>query len=147
MLTSLGRGDLKQVGVSAGPPTQVVRLARLAQQAGIDGLVASPQEIAAIRRACGDKLTLVIPGVRPQGSTTDDQKRILTPHRAMQAGANYLVVGRPVRDATDPRQAARDIVADMAPGAESTPFDGADTRQGLRSFVYWVNEGGVGWNR
>ena len=116
VLTSLGRDDLKQVGVSAGPATQVVRLARLAQQAGIDGLVASPQEIAAVRRACGDKLTLVIPGVRPQGSTADDQKRILTPHRAMQAGANYLVVGRPVRDATDPRQAARDIVADMARG-------------------------------
>ena len=88
----------------------------LPMQAGIDGLVASPQEIAAVRRACGDKLTLVIPGVRPQGSTADDQKRILTPHQAMQAGANYLVVGRPIRDATDPRQAARDIVADMAQG-------------------------------
>lgn len=116
VLTSLGRDDLKQIGVSAGPAAQVVRLARLAQQAGIDGLVASPQEIAAVRRACGDKLTLVIPGVRPQGSTADDQKRILTPHQAMQAGANYLVVGRPIRDATDPRQAARDIVADMAQG-------------------------------
>ena len=116
VLTSLGRDDLKQVGVRAGPAAQVVRLARLAQQAGIDGLVASPQEIAAIRRACGDKLTLVIPGVRPQGSTADDQKRILTPHQAMQAGANYLVVGRPIRDAADPRQAAHDMVADMARG-------------------------------
>lgn len=116
VLTSLGRDDLKQVGVRAGPAAQVVRLARLAQQVGIDGLVASPQEIAVIRRACGDKLTLVIPGVRPQGSTTDDQKRVLTPHQAMQAGANYLVVGRPIRDATDPRQAARDIVADMTQG-------------------------------
>ncbi len=116
VLTSLGRDDLKQVGVRAGPAAQVVRLARLAQQVGIDGLVASPQEIAAIRRACGDKLTLVIPGVRPQGSTADDQKRILTPHQAMRAGANYLVVGRPIRDATDPRQAARDIVTDMAWG-------------------------------
>ena len=116
VLTSLGRDDLKQVGVRAGPAAQVVRLARLAQQAGIDGLVASPQEIAAIRRACRDKLTLVIPGVRPQGSTADDQKRILTPHQAMQAGANYLVVGRPIRDAADPRQAARAMVADMARG-------------------------------
>lgn len=116
VLTSLGRDDLKQVGVRAGPAAQVVRLARLAQQVGIDGLVASPQEIAAIRRACGDKLTLVIPGVRPQGSTTDDQKRILTPRQAVRAGANYLVVGRPIRDATDPRQAARDIVADMTRG-------------------------------
>ena len=116
VLTSLGRDDLKHIGVSAGPATQVVRLAQLAQQAGIDGLVASPQEITAIRRACGDKLTLIIPGVRPQGSATDDQKRILTPHQAMQAGANYLVVGRPIRDATDPRQAARAIVADMARG-------------------------------
>ena len=116
VLTSLGRDDLKQIGVNAGPAAQVVRLARLARQAGIDGLVASPQEIAAVRRVCGDKLTLVIPGVRPQGSATDDQKRILTPHQAMQAGANYLVVGRPIRDAADPRQAARDIVADMARG-------------------------------
>ena len=121
VLTSLGRDDLKRVGVRAGPATQVVRLAQLAQQAGIDGLVASPREIAAIRRACGDKLTLVIPGVRPQGSTADDQKRILTPHQAMQAGANYLVVGRPIRDATDPRQAARDIVADMARGLRKQP--------------------------
>ncbi len=116
VLTSLGRDDLKHIGVSAGPATQVVRLAQLAQQAGIDGLVASPQEITAIRRACGDKLTLIIPGVRPQGSATDDQKRILTPHQAMQAGANYLVVGRPIRDATDPRQAARAIAADMTRG-------------------------------
>jgi orotidine-5'-phosphate decarboxylase len=121
VLTSLGRDDLKRVGVRAGPATQVVRLAQLAQQAGIDGLVASPREIAAIRRACGDKLTLVIPGVRPQGSTADDQKRILTPHQAMQAGANYLVVGRPIRDATDPRQAVRDIVADMARGLRKQP--------------------------
>lgn len=121
VLTSLGRDDLKQVGVRAGPAAQVVRLARLAQQVGIDGLVASPQEIAAVRRACGDNLTLVIPGVRPQGSTADDQKRILTPHQAMQAGANYLVVGRPIRDATDPRQAARDIVTDMAWGLSERP--------------------------
>ena len=121
VLTSLGRDDLKRVGVRAGPATQVVRLAQLAQQAGIDGLVASPREIAAIRRACGDKLTLVIPGVRPQGSTADDQKRILTPHQAMQAGANYLVVGRPIRDATDPRQTVRDIVADMARGLRKQP--------------------------
>ena len=129
VLTSLGRDDLKQIGVSAGPAAQVVRLARLAQQAGIDGLVASPREITAIRRACGDKLTLVIPGVRPQGSTADDQKRILTPHQAMQAGANYLVVGRPIRDATDPRQAARDIVADMARGLSKRPQTVTRSRQ------------------
>ena len=129
VLTSLGRDDLKQVGVRAGPAAQVVRLARLAQQVGIDGLVASPQEIAAIRRACGDKLTLVIPGVRPQGSTTDDQKRVLTPRQAMQAGANYLVVGRPIRDATDPRQAARDIVADMTRGPSERPQAGTRSRQ------------------
>ncbi len=121
VLTSLRRDDLKQTGVSAGPAAQVVRLARLAQQAGIDGLVASPQEIVAIRRACGDKLTLVIPGVRPQGSADDDQKRILPPQQATQAGADYLVVGRPIRDATDPRQAARDIVADMARGLSTRP--------------------------
>ncbi len=124
VLTSLGRDDLKQIGVRAGPAAQVVRLARLAQQSGVDGLVASPQEIAVVRRACGDKLTLVIPGVRPQGSTTHDQKRILTPHQAMQAGANYLVVGRPIRDATDPRQAARGIVEDMARGLSGSTHGG-----------------------
>lgn len=116
VLTSLSRDDLRHIGVRAGPAAQVVRLAQLAQLAGMDGLVASPQEIAVVRRTCRDKLTLVIPGVRPQGSTANDQKRIMTPHQAMQAGANYLVVGRPIRDAADPRQAARAIVEDMVRG-------------------------------
>ena len=133
VLTSLGRDDLTHIGVRAGPAAQVVRLARLAQQAGVDGLVASPQEIAAVRRACGDKLTLATPGVRPQGSAAHDQKRTLTPQQAMQAGADYLVIGRPIRDATDPRQAARGIVKDMARGlsgpTQNRPAHGNGTKK------------------
>ena len=120
VLTSLSRDDLKQTGVGAAVTTQVVRLAKLAQQAGISGLVASPHEITALRRECGKKLTLVIPGIRSQSDATDDQKRVLTPSQAMQAGANYIVVGRPIRDATDPRQAARCIVGEMEHGLRET---------------------------
>ena len=120
VLTSLSRDDLKQTGVGAAVATQVVRLAKLAQQAGISGLVASPHEIAALRRACGKKLTLVIPGVRSQGDATDDQKRVLTPSQAMRAGADYIIVGKPIRDAQDPRQAARRIVEEMEDGLRET---------------------------
>ncbi len=120
VLTSLNRDDLKQTGVGAAVATQVVRLAKLAQQAGISGLVASPHEITALRRACGKKLTLVIPGVRSQGDATDDQKRVLTPSQAMRAGADYIVVGKPIRDAQDPRQAARRIVEEMEDGLRET---------------------------
>ena len=120
VLTSLNRDDLKQTGVGAAVATQVVRLAKLAQQAGISGLVASPHEITALRRACGKKLTLVIPGIRSQGDATDDQKRVLTPSQAMRAGADYIVVGKPIRDAKDPCQAARRIVEDMEHGLRET---------------------------
>ena len=116
VLTSLSRDNLKQTGVSATVATQVVRLAKLAQEAGISGIVASPHEITALQRACGRKLTLVIPGIRSQGAAPDDQKRIMTPSQAMQAGADYIVVGKPIRDATDPRQAARCLVEEMEHG-------------------------------
>ena len=117
VLTSLSREDLKRVGIMAGIESQVVRLARLAKESGMDGAVASPQEIGAIRKACGRGFTIVTPGVRLAKDAHDDQKRVTTPAEAVRAGADYLVVGKPIRDARSPRDAARAIVADMEKGA------------------------------
>ena len=122
VLTSLNRDDLQHTGVSAPVETQVIRLARLAQQAGLDGVVASPLEVARLRQECGSTFQLVIPGVRPADAAQDDQKRIMTPREAIVSGADYLVVGRPIRDAVDPRQAARHIVEEIAAGiAQAKP--------------------------
>ena len=88
---------------------QVIRLADLAQSAGLDGVVCSPCEIAPIRKACGSDLKLVVPGIRPEGAAAGDQKRILTPKEALTRGADYLVIGRPITDATDRAEAARAI--------------------------------------
>jgi len=83
-------------------------------------VVASPMEIARIRRECSKNLLLIVPGVRSQGETWDDQKRVLTPEEAMRIGADYLVVGKPIRDAKDPREAARQIVREMEQGLTSS---------------------------
>jgi orotidine-5'-phosphate decarboxylase len=116
VLTSLGREDLKRVGVMSGVENQVVRLARLAREAGMDGVVASPLEVARIRSECGPGFLIVTPGVRPDDGEWQDQKRVMTPEGAIRAGADYLVVGSPIRDAEDPVGAARDIVANMERG-------------------------------
>jgi len=116
VLTSLSRDDLKRVGVMAGIESQVVRLARLAKESAMDGVVASPHEIATIRKACGRSFTIVTPGVRPPRAGWDDQKRVMSPEDAIRAGADYLVVGKPIRDAKNPVQAARAIIADMERG-------------------------------
>ncbi len=116
VLTSLNRDDLKRVGVAGGVENQVVRLARLSQEAKMDGVVASPQEIAPIRKECGRGFLIVTPGVRLRGGTWEDQKRVTTPEAAVRAGADYLVVGQPIRDAADPVVAAREIVAAMERG-------------------------------
>jgi orotidine-5'-phosphate decarboxylase len=116
VLTSLSRHDLQQTGVAAGVEKQVLRLAKLAQEAGLHGVVTSPQEVARLRHECGPGLQLVVPGIRPPDAAWDDQKRVLTPQQAMQGGADYLVVGRPIRDAPDPRVTAQQIVRDMAQG-------------------------------
>jgi orotidine-5'-phosphate decarboxylase len=121
VLTSLNRDDLKRVGVISGIENQVVRLARLAKEAGMDGAVASPQEIAPIRKECGRGFLIVTPGVRPRGKSWEDQKRVTTPEAAIRAGADYLVVGQPIREAADPVAAAREIVAAMERGL--TPPD------------------------
>ncbi len=126
VLTSLTADDLRSVGIRAGLTSQVVRLASLARQSGMDGVVASPREIVKIREACGPQFTIVTPGVRLADMDWDDQKRVATPQAAIRAGADYVVVGKPIRDAASPRDAARAIVADMAKGFT------AGARSGLR---------------
>ena len=93
---------------------QVVHLARLAKSAGLDGVVASPQEIEAIRDACGPDFLIVTPGVRPAGAELGDQKRVMTPGEAVRRGADYVVIGRPITAADDPIAAARAISAEIA---------------------------------
>jgi orotidine-5'-phosphate decarboxylase len=117
VLTSLNQDDMKHIGVRSGVESQVVRLARLAREAGMDGVVASPHEVARIRRECGRRFLIVTPGIRPPKGPLDDQKRVMTPEAAIRAGANYLVVGSPIRDAADPAAAARAIVEAMERGA------------------------------
>jgi len=119
VLTSLGARDLRRVGIADAVENQVVRLARLAKKAGMDGVVASPLEVARIRRNGGKGLLIVTPGVRPVTASRDDQKRVLSPGEAVRAGADYLVVGRPITEASDPRAVVREIVADMARGVTS----------------------------
>ena len=105
--------DIPRTVARAGVESQVVRLAKLAHEAGMDGVVASPHEVAPIRRECGRNFLIVTPGVRPLQADWGDQKRVMTPGEAIRNGADYLVVGRPILDAPDPVAAAREIVADM----------------------------------
>lgn len=113
VLTSLDAGDLAAAGVGGSVEDQVVRLARLAQDSGVDGVVCSPKEIGPIRRACGPDLILTVPGIRPAGAERGDQKRVMTPREAVEAGATYLVIGRPITGAPDPARAARDIARSL----------------------------------
>jgi len=116
VLTSLDGSALNSVGVAATPMDQVVRLARLSQDAGLDGVVASPQETSAIRAACGPEFVIVTPGIRggAAASGPDDQQRTATPAGAIEAGSSYLVIGRPITGAGDPRAAAQRIAAEIA---------------------------------
>jgi orotidine-5'-phosphate decarboxylase len=113
VLTSLDAGDLDEVGQKGPPEAQVERLARLAQASGLDGVVCSPREIARLRKACGPDFLLVVPGIRPSWSAAGDQKRIMTPGEAVAAGADVLVIGRPITGADDPLAAARRIGAEL----------------------------------
>jgi orotidine-5'-phosphate decarboxylase len=113
VLTSLDDGDLEEIG-ARGPVASLVHTrAQLAIEAGCHGVVASPQEAAAIRRFAPNDFLIVTPGVRPAGAATGDQKRVMTPRDARAAGADLVVVGRPLRDAKDPAATAREIVADL----------------------------------
>jgi orotidine-5'-phosphate decarboxylase len=113
VLTSLEAADLAAMGISGTPLEQVVRLARLAKASGIDGVVCSPREIAGVRAACGADFLIVTPGVRPAGGELGDQKRVMTPKEALAAGADILVIGRPITAASDPAQAARAILESL----------------------------------
>ena len=119
VLTSLDRRALEtEVGVTASIDGHVLRLADAARQAGLDGCVASPQEIRRIRLALGARFAIVTPGIRPASTAAaDDQKRVATPRAALEAGADYLVVGRPITAAPDPKAAAAAIIAELARGA------------------------------
>lgn len=113
VLTSMDDADLSAVGQSAPALDQVVRLAKLTQEAGLDGVVCSALEIEAIRAACGADFKLVVPGIRPASADAGDQKRVMTPSQAVDAGADYLVIGRPITQADDPAAAARAIADEL----------------------------------
>lgn len=120
VLTSSDQETLSEIGVSSEPADLVCRLALLAEAAGMDGVVASPREVRLIREAITNPQFIVVtPGVRPSGSAAGDQSRIMTPGDAVSAGANYLVVGRPILEATDPVRAAQQIIREMETGSEN----------------------------
>ena len=114
VLTSLDAEMLHETGVAGGPRQQALRLGRLAMGSGADGLICSPHEIAPLRDTLGDAPVLVVPGIRPEGEAAGDQKRVMTPHEARIAGADWIVVGRPITRAADPARAAAAIAAMLA---------------------------------
>jgi len=110
MLTSLDETAIAEVGYKDGLSDRVVQMAKLTQECGLDGVVCSSHEIELIRAACGDDFALMVPGIRPAGSASGDQKRIMTPLDAMDKGATHLVIGRPITQAENPAQAAQEIL-------------------------------------
>lgn len=114
VLTSMADADVKELGISATASEQVLHLAGIAQRTGCGGLVCSPQEVVEIRRRLGGEPVLVTPGIRPAGADVGDQSRIATPAEAIRAGADYLVIGRPITAAADPAAAARQIAATLS---------------------------------
>jgi orotidine-5'-phosphate decarboxylase len=113
VLTSIDDAALDATGQRGPAADQVVRLASLTQKSGLDGVVCSAHEIAAIRKACGPDFLLVVPGIRPAGSDLADQRRVMTPREAASAGADILVIGRPITGAPDPARAAHDIAESL----------------------------------
>lgn len=102
VLTSMEDLDLLQIGINVSPMEQVIRLAHLCQRAGLDGVVCSPQEVEVLRKHCGNQFKLVTPGIRPAGYEVGDQRRVMTPKQAIDIGADYLVIGRPITQADNP---------------------------------------------
>jgi orotidine-5'-phosphate decarboxylase len=113
VLTSMGDEDLKETGITVSPAKQVERLAILAKESGMDGVVASPLEVEIIRKACGPDFKILTPGIRPASSSADDQKRIATPASALKSGSDYLVIGRPITGAKDRRKAFIEILKEI----------------------------------
>ena len=113
VLTSMEEADLLQIGVNTSPEEHVIRLARLSQRAGLDGVVCSPQEVEILRQRCGNEFKLVTPGIRPEGSQLGDQRRVMTPREAINAGSDYLVIGRPITQAADPVAVLKQINASI----------------------------------
>jgi orotidine-5'-phosphate decarboxylase len=113
VLTSMDRAQLEAIGIQDSPTAQVEKLAGMALSCGVEGIVCSPVEVSTLRRSFGSEPLLVIPGIRPAGSATGDQRRIATPAEAIASGANFVVVGRPITQAADPGAAARAILAEM----------------------------------
>ena len=115
ILTSMGEEDLQEIGLPAEPEANVLRLAQLAERSGLDGVVCSPREVAALRQTVSESFSLVTPGVRPAGVSTDDQKRVTTPEDAIRTGSSYLVIGRPITQAENPRAALEKINSAILP--------------------------------
>ena len=113
VLTSMESSDLKEIGIEVSPLEQATRLALLAKNCGLDGVVCSAKEVQSFRTRLGSDFKLVTPGIRPAGSTPDDQRRIMTPQRAQAAGADYLVIGRPITQAEDPSKALQTILSTL----------------------------------
>lgn len=114
LLTSINQEILeKEIGIKKNLEEQVVHLAKLAEAAGLDGVVASPWEIKVLRAACGEGFVILTPGIRPAGKSDDDQKRIMTPQEAIKLGADFIVIGRPITNATNPVKASQEILKEM----------------------------------
>lgn len=118
VLTSLDEGDLRSIGVGEPLDSHVVKLARLAHEASLDGVVCSPRDVERIRDACPGEFALVTPGIRPAGAAAGDQKRVMTPRQAVEAGASYLVIGRPITAASDPMAVLATVQASITGAGE-----------------------------
>ncbi|MGA8864394.1 MAG: orotidine-5'-phosphate decarboxylase [Gallionella sp.] len=119
LLTSMTHADLAEIGISATPAEMVLRLAALARDSGLDGVVCSAHEAALLRKHCGNGFCLVTPGIRPAHAGLDDQSRVMTPIAAMKAGSNYLVIGRPITQAADPLRALLEINQELDMGRDN----------------------------
>lgn len=114
ILTSMGQDDLSQIGIQMPVQDQVVKLAGLANDAGLDGVVCSAKEVEVLRKSLSNDFLLVTPGIRPKGNETSDQKRVMTPREAVDAGSSYLVIGRPITQSESPIQTLEMILADIS---------------------------------
>jgi orotidine-5'-phosphate decarboxylase len=114
VLTSMEQSDLARIGLDVSPQKQVERLAQLSKQSGMDGVVCSAQEIELIKNLCGKRFLTITPGIRPAGSAAGDQRRIMTPQQAISVGADYMVIGRPITQAVNPKQGCLDIINNLS---------------------------------